>query len=529
MSRQIKSIYKGAFWLGLAQLISKLLSALYKVPLQNWTGDAGFYVYQQVYPFYALMAHFSLTALPLFISKILSDEDHQDQLQRVGWDIFASLFFFFSMLALMLAFFARPLAYWMGDPALAPLLKIIALYYPGVALLSSLRAYFQSQLDMFPSALSHLLEQSIRVFLILLAAYLFLKEKLSLYTMGAWSYAGAVLAGLVAAAYLIGAARGKFNLPFNSLFVQRQAKRESIKKNGRLFFQEGLVFSLLLSFLLVLQLLDSFTLLKTLVQSGVDLEEARLAKGVYDRGLPLVQVGVVLASALSAYMLPALNRLKRQQGGQAFRSAAQSFVKLIFLFSMAASLGLIFIMPALNPLLFQDDKGTVTLAILAGLVFWMSMIMALLNLLQMKASQSSLWWPLIISLFIKYLANRWLVASLGIAGAALASQLTLIFLFLYLLGQLRKENHFFILPRRQLLPSFLAFIFMILSVCFSRYVGQLLFPPNSWGLLMEVVLAVGAGASSFIFSLDRLDLLTLEEWQILPAHSLWQKRSDKNE
>lgn len=44
-------LFQGAVILTIAGLLSKILSAVYRVPFQNIVGDTGFYIYQQVYPF----------------------------------------------------------------------------------------------------------------------------------------------------------------------------------------------------------------------------------------------------------------------------------------------------------------------------------------------------------------------------------------------------------------------------------------------------------------------------------------------
>lgn len=64
-------LVKGALLLTLAGLISKILSAGYRIPLQNLTGDVGFYIYQQVYPFLGIAMMLSLYGFPQAISKII--------------------------------------------------------------------------------------------------------------------------------------------------------------------------------------------------------------------------------------------------------------------------------------------------------------------------------------------------------------------------------------------------------------------------------------------------------------------------
>ncbi|NJP39026.1 oligosaccharide flippase family protein [Bacillus luteus] len=64
---------KGAAYLSLAALAAKGLSALYKIPYQNMTGDTGFYVYQQVYPLYGAVLVLGTYGFPLVIAKALID------------------------------------------------------------------------------------------------------------------------------------------------------------------------------------------------------------------------------------------------------------------------------------------------------------------------------------------------------------------------------------------------------------------------------------------------------------------------
>src|SRR5690625_3214637 len=66
-------LMKGALLLTLAWIISKVLSAGYRIPLQNLTGDIGFYIYQQVYPLLGMAMVLGLYGFPSAISKLTVD------------------------------------------------------------------------------------------------------------------------------------------------------------------------------------------------------------------------------------------------------------------------------------------------------------------------------------------------------------------------------------------------------------------------------------------------------------------------
>ena len=70
---------QGAAVLTLAALVAKVLSAIYRVPLQNMVGNEGFYVYQQVYPIYGIGMTFALNGLPSFIGKQVALQNNHKQ------------------------------------------------------------------------------------------------------------------------------------------------------------------------------------------------------------------------------------------------------------------------------------------------------------------------------------------------------------------------------------------------------------------------------------------------------------------
>ena len=70
-----KDLLKGAFILSIAALIVKVLSAAYRIPYQNIVGDIGFYIYQQVYPFYGIVLTLSTLGFPIIISKLIAEKE----------------------------------------------------------------------------------------------------------------------------------------------------------------------------------------------------------------------------------------------------------------------------------------------------------------------------------------------------------------------------------------------------------------------------------------------------------------------
>ena len=67
------SFLKGAFLLGMASFLSRLLGTLYKIPYENMTGPLGFYIYNQVYPLYSMLLTLSTAGFPTAVSKMVAE------------------------------------------------------------------------------------------------------------------------------------------------------------------------------------------------------------------------------------------------------------------------------------------------------------------------------------------------------------------------------------------------------------------------------------------------------------------------
>ena len=68
-----KQLVKGALFLTMAGLVGKVLGASYRIPLQNLTGDVGFFMYQQIYPVLGLVLMLSLYGFPSSIARLQTE------------------------------------------------------------------------------------------------------------------------------------------------------------------------------------------------------------------------------------------------------------------------------------------------------------------------------------------------------------------------------------------------------------------------------------------------------------------------
>lgn len=521
----LDKMIKGGIILTISSFIVKLLSAFYKVPFQNLTGDAGFYVYQQVYPLYGLAVAFTLQGLPTFISKVVSEADDNEQLQQKMREINSWLIFIGLGLFLVLRFGASGIAQLMGDIQLTTPIQSVSYFYLFLPFLALIRGYFQGKSDMMPTSMSQIVEQIIRVIVLLGAALYFANRSISVYQMGALAYQSAWLSAL--AATMILALYLKKQKLFND-YVQILKPQYSSEMGLRLINEGGLLI-VTSSIMILFQFIDSFTVFNGLVASGFTDEMAMSLKGVYDRGQPLVQLGLVVGLGFSTTSLPVLRRQIVEERLEDWTQSAASLLKLTMILSGAATVGLVAVMPWMNFTLFKDYSGVDTLQLFVLSVFFASLIYCLHTILQSTGKADRSYLILIVGLVFKLITNQLTVKAMGINGSSLVTVLSLLLISILMMQLVRREVWQAVLKN----TFFVKFIFLLIGL-YGFVRGSMNTIANNIGLsgrlssFVLILVGVLIGVVFFVITSLSIKLLSEEELKQIPVLSKWlEKRNRK--
>lgn len=431
--------FKGAFILMIAALITKVLSAVYRIPFQNIVGDKGFYIYQQVYPFYGVIIALSTYGFPVVLSKLYMEmkvEGNQSGINR----LVSSSFFLFvpiGMIAFLALFFnAGRLASWMGDPYLASLLKVISFAFLFSPLIAILRGIFQGEGNMIPTAVSQVGEQLIRVGIILFVALFFSYQNYSLYAIGSGAMFGSVVGGLLSLFVLIYFYR-KSALSFSLFRFSLLFEKENRILCKRILY-EGITISISSMLLVLLQLADSLNLYSLLMEDGMAEEKAKVMKGIYDRGQPLIQIGSIISTSMALSIVPLITKNRQKTSKKDLMRNIHFSLIVSFFIGLGATVGLIGIIRETNSMLFKDDAGSEVLTVLFFVIFLNAIIATIMAILQGLGHS---FYPavLIVLGFIgKYVLNIILISSFGIYGAAYASLIVLSIILILMAVKLKK-------------------------------------------------------------------------------------------
>lgn len=520
--KQMGTILKGAVILSLSSLVAKILSALYRIPFENLVGNLGFYVYQQVYPIYGIGMTFALSGFPVFISKLVIEAKNPDAQRGLAQQAMIVLSGFALLIFAGLQWQAGPLAGMMGDPGLTVLIKSVSWMFLFMPFLAVGRGYYQGRMNMIPTAVSQISEQVVRVAMIVGVAIIAVHLHWPVYKMGAWAMfgatCGAVAALLSFSAFLFGLLKKGSSLGQSPYTFSRLAQR---------LFTEGLVMCLFASVMVIFQLVDSFTVKKVLVDSGMPQMAAKALKGTYDRAQPLVQVGTVAALGFSTTLIPALSRAISHKNQEGFRKIAALLMKISLTVSIAAALGLAALMPAINTLLFKDSALSAAISVYCLSIIFVTVITNYNSILQ---SLNCFWlsvWGLAGGLVVKAITNVILIRHLGIMGASLATLLGLIatqviimaFLPANLKGLLNDGTFWRKLSWACLTLLIFAGLVMI--------AGRHLTAASRLGSALVTLIGVAAGAGAFLGMVFATQLFTDEEWASIPGGgkmlAVWNK------
>jgi O-antigen/teichoic acid export membrane protein len=516
---------KGAAILGVAGLVSKLLGAVYRIPYQNIAGDIGLYVYMQVYPLYTTLLILATAGFPIAISKIVSER------LAVGDALGARKAFRVASISLMvlglffflLLYAGAPLvSRFMGDEHLTQPLRAVAWSLPLVPMVAILRGYFQGQQNMIPTGVSQVIEQLIRVIFILAAAFWAMIVYQDAYLAGTGAvfaaFPGALAAIVVLLVYWRRNNRNKSVSGYSTghTATETWSNREVLR--SLLYYALPICLGALV--LPLIPLVDSITVVNVLQWSGMHEDTAKLVKGAFDRGQPLIQFGTFFATSLSLALVPAISEAAAQGQHKLIANRTEVALRLTFLLGLPASFGLALLAEPINVMLYGDTNGTEALAIQAFTILFATLGIATSGILQGLGRVTLPARNLFIGVLVKLVLNLALVPLWGISGAALATVIAYLVAMLCNMIGIRKYTGAALSFREIVGKPLVSVVIMTVVVLAVEWLTTLLLENTVRAdrLLYTLVglAAVSSGGITYLLALLKTGGLTRADIRFLP-------------
>jgi len=508
------SFIRGALILSLAHLLTRVLGAVYRIPLYRLIGDEGMGLVQMAYPIYTTLLALSTIGIPIAISKMVAENlavKDRSGAYRVFYLSLAILAASGLLFSLLLFFGAQHFAETVTqDPRSALAIAAIAPAVFLVAVTSAFRGFFQGHLRMAPTAVSQVLEQIVRVATMFALAYLLMPRGLEYAAAGATF--GAVSGALVALGYLtvlfmIG--RGGEKTRQRRPWRVPEGNLQTVKRIVGLAVPISLAGMVLPLILLV----DMLVVPRQLQAAGVGMAEATALYGQLSGGaMPLVNLPTVFTVALATSLVPAIAGASALGQTQQIRSKVTTALRLATVISLPSAAGLYILAPEICAFLYGAPEVGAALKPLAFLVIFLGFQQTNAAVLQALGLTMIPVRHLVLGAILKLALTWYLTPVMGIQGAGLASVAG--FLLAALMDYLVIRRTLAVsLPILHVLVKPLAAT-LLMSLAVKASYSELLVMTGSNGL--SVSGSVGAGILVYGFLMILIGGITAHDVSLIP-------------
>jgi len=358
---------RGALILSIAGALSKILGALYRIPLARLLGGEGMALYQMAYPIYTTILALATAGVPVAISVLVSRKETQ------GYTGDSKRIFRISLLLLIIFGFILTLLVMQGAHFLAnTVLNEPRTYYPILAvapaiflagLLSVFRGYFQGHQWMMPTAVSQVLEQLFRVVAVVILAYILFPRGLEYAAAGATF--GAVVGGLAGLMVLL-VFYYKYNRQQADLSRQLKYSQDKPGMLARELVNLAIPVSFGAVVLPLVQVLDAIIVPRRLIALSYSTSQAAELFGQLS-GMAAVLIGLptIFTISIATSLVPAISEAMAQRDHQLLNNRLNYGLRAGMIISFPCAIGLYVLAFQICDLLYATPEAGVPLEALA--------------------------------------------------------------------------------------------------------------------------------------------------------------------
>ena len=419
------SFIGGAFITTFGIVLSKILGIVYVIPFHAIIGDSGGALYGYAYTIYSLFMSLATAGIPLAISKLVSEY------QTLGYysakkrafilaKRIALLLGGISFLILML--FAPLLAKMiLGDLVggntindVTFVIRVISTAILIVPVLSIYRGYFEGHRFMSPPSVSQVLEQIVRVFIIVLGSYFSLKVfKLSLSSAVGVALAGATFGAVASYIYL-----------FDKRIKNKKKFDEKVRNVNEPIITDKMIIKKIMFYAIPFILIDIFkslynyvdmvTVVKGLVNvakfSVSDAETIMSMISTWSSKFNMIILSISTGVIVS--LIPNLTQSVVKKDKKDINKKINQALSVLLFLMVPMTIGISFLSESIWTLFYGSSKyGPSVLAyfIFVGLI--MGLFTATISIVQVLKDYKSVFVSLLIGVMIKIILNTNLITT----------------------------------------------------------------------------------------------------------------------
>lgn len=409
---------KGAFVTTLGIVISKILGILYVIPFHAVIGEQGGALYGYAYTIYLLFMSLSSAGIPLAISKVVSEYHALGyyNAKKRAFILGKKLAMVMGMLCfILIMIFAPVLARWvLGDltggntiESVTLVIRIIASAILVVPVLSVYRGYFEGHRFMNAPSISQVIEQIVRVLVIVIGSYLVLDIfKMSLTTSVGVALFGATVGALISYFYLVFKLNGnkrKFNEKIRSV-------NEPIISN-KVIFKKIIIYAIPFIMIDIFKSLynyvDMVTVVKALVNVDFSVQDAEVIMSMLSTwGSKFNMIVLSVSTGVIVSLIPNLTQSVVNKDKKDMNIKINQTLSMLFFLMIPMSIGISFLAEPIWTVFYGSSKygpSILGFYIFVGLII--GLFTAMVSVVQILKDYKTVFISLLAGIVIKIILN----------------------------------------------------------------------------------------------------------------------------
>ena len=515
----------GAIISTISLIICKILGLIYVIPFYKIIGSEGGALYSYAYSIYAMFLNLSTVGIPSAIAKIISEYDtlNYQSSKITAYKIASKLLNFVGIISFLIMFiFAPALANSIiggveggnSVESVTTAIRVVSTALLVVPRLSIIKGYFQGNKYLTESSLSTIIEQLIRIIVIIAGSFITVKifnlpVEYAVYiaTFGA----------------TVGAFSAYIYLKFKSKEVIKKDEKvvkakEEDKLTTKVIIKKIIVYAIPFVIMSLLQsaynVVDTFTLVKTLTKLGYETSVAETTIGVMTTwGSKLNMIVISLSIGLTGSLIP--NVVGSYTKGD-FKDINDKLIlsfKMLLFTTIPMAFGMSFLSEVVWHVFYGIDELSVNIftiyilqVIVYGLFTTTTTITQSMN--QTKITIGCLFTSFILK-FILNIPAMYLFKTIGIPSYYAPTIVDAFVVFISLMLALIILRKKFKFEYKELLPFILKILIGVITMLISLTLLKLVYYNNTsiFTAIITIIIYTIVGALVYFFIINRFKLL----------------------
>lgn len=449
---------EGTFIATFAIIIVKVLGALYVIPFYRIIGESGGALYSYAYNVYNLFLNISTAGIPIAISKLISEYntlemyEAKERSYKLGRNIILiiSVIAFFMLFVFSREFASLILGEIKGGNTLSDVsfvIKCVSFCLLIIPFLSVSKGYLQGHKYITPSSISQVIEQVVRIAVLLMGSYIVINVLNKSVTLGVGvSVFAAFVGGCSAYLYIkIKMIKNKSAFPTKDT-KDNVSNKEILKK----IFKYSIPIIIVSVATDIYSLTDMTLVVRTSYKLGYTAKEAELIASIISTWAPKIcmiinAVAIGMGTSLIPHMVSSYTKKDYTSSNKRFNEA----LRIIIVSTLPLAVGLAFLSEPVYTLFYGNNTyGTLILRYTSISSFFASIYIVISLSLQSLNKFKTVYVSSIMGFLINALLDvplMYLFNLMGLEafyGAILATILGYVFSYIYSLTSLKRGMNF---------------------------------------------------------------------------------------